>query len=148
MGVFADTAHDMRTYLLNQEVRVMEFIVSRCGLNSYWKDPVTFAILDERGEIVAAALFEGFRETWCNMHTAILPGFSLTRKELKHAFSIPFHAFGLRKVLGIVPANNQAAIEFNTRLGFKCEGILTDATPDGEDILLFALNKDQCRWIR
>lgn len=148
MGVFADTAHDMRTYLLNQESRVMEFIVAQCGLNSYWKDPVTFAAIDERDVIVAAVLFEGFRETWCNMHTAILPGFALTRKELKHAFSIPFHAFGLRKVLGMVPANNQAAIQLNTRLGFRQEGLLTNATTDGEDLLLFAMNKDQCRWIR
>lgn len=148
MGVFADTSHDMRTYLFNQESRVMEFVVSQCGLSSYWKDPVTFAAVDETDRIIAAVLFEGFRETWCHMHTAILPGFSLTRKELRHAFSIPFHVFGLRKVLGMVPASNLSAIQLNQRLGFTQEGCLTDATADGEDLLIFAMNKTACRWIR
>lgn len=148
MGVFDDTAHDMRTYLFNQENRVMEFIVSQCGLDTYWDRPVTFAALDENDRIVAAVLFEGFRETWCNIHTAIRPGYSLTRQELKHAFLIPFSSFRLRKVLGMVPANNQAAIDLNTRLGFRQEGLLTNATCDGGDLLLFAMNKDQCRWIR
>lgn len=147
MGLFAQPLPAMRTYLLNQESRVMEFIVSQCGLKTYWDKPVTFAVLGPDDEIIAAALFEGFRETWCNIHTAIKPGVSLTRKELRHAFSIPFVAFGMRKVLGFVEQGNQAAIRMNERLGFQLEGVLTNATSEGKDLLVFALNKDQCRWI-
>jgi len=61
-------------------------------------------------------------------------------------FHYPFEQLGCNKLFGTVPANNEAALSFNLKLGFRVEQVIKDVYPDG-DMILMAMHRAECRWL-
>ena len=105
-------------------------------------DAETIGLEDDDGNILAATVFDGFSKCDCNMHIASNgTGRWLTREFLVRSFAYPFLQLGMRRVTGLVPANNERALKFDLRLGFQIEGQLKDALPD-QDIILLGMTRD------
>lgn len=100
------------------------------------------------GQLVAGVLYEHWngRNLW--MHVAAEPGASwMTRSYLRACFVYPFVSCGVSRVSGYVDANNADAVRFNLRLGFRPEARLAGAAGDGGDVVIFAMRRDECRFI-
>ena len=54
---------------------------------------------------------------------------------------------GCRRVTGLVHDNNHDARRFDEHLGFKQEGVLRKAAPDGDDMIVYGMLREECRWI-
>lgn len=99
-------------------------------------------------ELVAGVLYEGFngRNVW--MHVAAAPGARwLVRDYLRACFAYPFQVCGVDRISGYVNESNAAARRFNEHLGFREEARLRGATPDGGDVIIFAMWRHDCRHI-
>lgn len=97
--------------------------------------------------IVAVTVFDGFSLCDCNMHIASNgSGHWLTRKFLISSFAYPFIQLKLRRVTGLVPAKNEAALKFDLHLGFEFEGRCKNALPD-DDIIILGLLRENCKYI-
>lgn len=99
------------------------------------------------GELSAVVVWDGFSEADCNIHV-VSDGSRrwLNRKLMVAAFSYPFIQLRLRRVTGLVPAKNTAALAFNRRLGFVLEGVCRHALPD-DDIVVLGMLREHCPWI-
>lgn len=103
---------------------------------------------ERRGELVAVCVFDTFSANDCQMHIASDGSRRwLTREFLVHAFAFPFIQCNLNRVTGMVAANNNDAIRFDERLGFRREGYHPLAGSNGEDIISFGLLRRDCRFI-
>lgn len=132
--------------IYGQDETLIPWASQRIGLDSFRPDAK--AIGQERdGEVVAVVVFDGFSDVDCCMHIASDGSRKwLTRELLTRAFAYPFIQLGLRRVTGLVPADNADALRFDEHLGFVREGYHPNATKSG-DLISLGLLRENCRFI-
>lgn len=100
------------------------------------------------GELVAGVAYEGFNGQNMWIHVAAMPGARwLVRDYLRACFAYPFLVCGVRRLSGYVNESNAAARRFNEHLGFREEARLHGAAPDGGDVILMVMWKEECRHV-
>jgi RimJ/RimL family protein N-acetyltransferase len=104
------------------------------------------ASVSDDGRLMGAVLYTNYRSGSIEMTQAGVPGW-LTLGSLRTLFGYPFLQLGCRRVGGLVHRKNRLARDINERLGFRMEGVLKDAFPNGDGIL-YGMTRSECRWIR
>lgn len=84
----------------------------------------------------------------CQMHMVNLKGGYTPKDLLKAAFDYPFNQCGIEKTFGLVNSNNTKAMEYDQKLGFKEIMRFAGMHEDNGDIVIFEMNKADCRWIK
>ena len=84
----------------------------------------------------------------CQMHMVNLKGGYTPKELLKSAFDYPFNQCKLKKVFGIVNSNNIKAMEYDQKLGFKEVKRFAEMHDNNGDLVVFEMDKADCRWIR
>lgn len=138
----------MTTRLIyGQEDRLLPWASARIGIPRFRRDAYCIG-LERDGELVAVVVFDCFSDTDCNMHIASDgTGRWMNKSLLLAAFAYPFGQLGLRRVTGLVPAKNQAALNFDQNLGFVREGYHKHALPD-DDIISLGMLREDCRFFK
>ena len=100
------------------------------------------------GELVAAAVYEGFNGVNIWVHLAAVPGARwMTRDYLRACFAYPFLVCGVQRLSGYVNASNAAACRLNAHFGYRVEAALSGAAFDGGDVLIYTMRRKDCRFI-
>lgn len=132
--------------IYGQEERLLPWAEARTMGGRFRRDAYAIG-LERDGELVAVVVYDGFSETDCNIHIASDgTGRWMNRALLAAAFAYPFTQLGLRRVTGLVPAKNAAALAFDEHLGFVREGYHPRALPD-DDLITLGLLREDCRFI-
>lgn len=131
----------MHSIVYGQNHRFVYWAEDVIGLE-FRSDAESIGLADEAGKIRAAVVFDNFSKCDVNMHVASDGSRAwLNREYIVRCFAYPFVQLGMRRVTGLVPANNADALRFDLRLGFEIEGRLRDALPD-QDIILLGMTRD------
>jgi RimJ/RimL family protein N-acetyltransferase len=100
-----------------------------------------------KGAIIAGVVYHSYRPKYnIEMSIAAITPKWATRKTLKALFAYPFMQLGLPRVTAVVSAKDKSVQRFDERLGFKREGLMRDAHPDGDAVIYGLLRKD-CKYI-
>lgn len=100
------------------------------------------------GELVAAAIYEGFNGQNMWAHLAGVPGGRwMTRDFLRAGFAYPFLVCGVQRLTGWVDASNTQARRLNEHLGYSVETVLRGAAHDGGDVLIYVMWRKDCRYV-
>lgn len=132
--VFGDHAHALR--IANAAGTLYNPVADQC-----------IARTDADGELLGGVLFQAYTGASIAIHMA---GFTPTwanRDILWAAFHYPFEQLKVRQVMGQVPETNAAALEINLKLGFKEVARIAGVYEDGAAVI-FAIQKDECRWLK
>lgn len=98
------------------------------------------------GSLAGFVGFDGWTPGAAWMHVATdAPG--ACRGLLRAAFSYVFEECGRSVALGSVRAGNARSLALAKRLGFSEVARLRDAWAPGEDVVLFEMRRESCRWI-
>lgn len=81
------------------------------------------------------------------MHVAIERPIAV-RKLAPAAFDYVFNQAGKMVAIGVVPAHNRRALEFDLHLGFREVHRVRDGWAPGDDMVLLEMRKDECRFIQ
>ena len=111
-----------------------------------WLDPQGIGITWTDGGIAAGAVYEGFTPYSVRMHVASEGKNWLTHKFLRRMFWYPFVECGLRRVTFFIAASHTKSLRFAQHFGAVVEGVMRDAAPDGDLVVLGMLRSD-CRYI-
>ena len=104
--------------------------------------------LRKHGALVAAAIYEGFNGQNMWAHLAGLPGARwMTRDFLRAGFAYPFLVCGVKRLSGYVNAGNTEARRLNEHFGYQEEARLAGAAPDGGDVILYVMRRENCRFL-
>lgn len=107
----------------------------------------TALTLKKHGQVVAAALYDGFTGGNVFIQVAGSPGTPwLTRAALRWAFGYPFSQLGVERVSAWVEADNERAIKFNEHVGFTLEHTLPRAGRKGQAVHLYRMFREDCRY--
>ena len=105
--------------------------------------------LRKDGELVAAAVYEGFNGQNMWVHLAGVPGQRwMTRDFLRAGFAYPFLVCGVQRLSGYVNSSNLAARRLDEHFGYRVEATLKGAAPDGGDVLIYVMWRKDCRYVR
>jgi len=117
------------------------------GIRNFRPDAVTITAL-KAGEITAVTVFDTFSDNDCQIHVASDGSRNwLSRQYLQMVFAYPFRQLGLRRLTSLVSVNNAASLSFCQQCGFIREGQLRKAAESGEDLVLFGMLREECRWL-
>lgn len=104
--------------------------------------------LEKDGELVAGALYEGFNGQNVWVHLAGQPGKRwMNREFLRYGFHYPFNEMGVKRISGYVNASNTEARRLNEHFGYQEEARLKGAAPDGGDVILYVMWRENCRFL-
>ena len=104
--------------------------------------------VNEQNQIEWVVGYTAFIGKTCQMHMVNLKGGYTPKQLLKAAFEYPFGQLGMIKVFGIVNSLNTKAMEYDQKLGFKEAARFEGVHDDGGDIVVFCMDKADCRWIK
>ena len=104
--------------------------------------------LERDGELIAGVLYEGYNGHNVWMHVAGQPGSRwMTRDFLKYCFHYPFNELGVSRVSAYVEASNGPAHKLDAHIGFKPEARLKGVASDGGDVIIYAMTREDCRYV-
>ena len=127
------------TYLVfGEKGRVGDWVATRVGQYSSWGDFYAMGA-EVNGKLSAGLVFNNFTPCSATVHLAISKPTRVLSELLDHAFLYAFDTCGLRRLTGLVEANNAKSLKIIKRLGFVEEGVMRQAGEDGQDIIIFAL---------
>ncbi len=138
----------MARTIIADAARIGEFVKSRMDFSVDWTDFKAIGI-ERDGRVVAGVVYEGMTSRDVNMHCAIDDPSAVNYAWMFTVFDYPFNQCGLIRVTGLVPRSNTKALSFDIdKVGFKVEGIVRKAFPNGDDVVVLGMLKDECKWIR
>jgi len=104
--------------------------------------------LKKDGELIAGCIFEGINRYNAWVHLAAVPTKRwMTKQYLKECFGFAFNELKVQYLRGYVNASNHDAIKLDEHFGYKREAILKGAAPDGGDVILYVMQRQECRYI-
>lgn len=104
------------------------------------------------GKLIAAVIYNNFTcQLDGSFFDAEMSVYSIdkswaTRQYLKAVFSYPFTQLKLERVHTACSAQDEGAIMFNKKVGFKPEGYHRGAWILGGDMISFGMLKGECKW--
>jgi len=107
-----------------------------------------FAMINESGRIRAACAYDDETAHSADIYCAIAPGARLTKRFIFTAFQAPFDIWGKTRLCVRISAGNIRSRRFAEHLGFRYEGTERGAGIDGENLLIYGMLKQECRFIR
>ena len=137
----------MNKIIFNDNKRIVKFVNKFQPINN---GPNIQGIgLERNGELVAGVLYDDYNGSNVWMHVAAHTGRRwLVRDYLYICFRYPFIQLDLNRVTGWVEENNKDARRFNEHLGFEKEAVLKNAGRNGQDVFLYVMHKQDCKWIK
>ena len=124
-----------------------DILLKEVGVQPCWDLQALFWT-DEASNIEWVIGYTAFIGKTCQMHMVNLKGGYTPKGLLFGAFDYPFNHLGLEKAFGIVNSLNTKAMEYDKKLGFIEAIRFPGVHDDGGDLVVFEMNKSDCRWIR
>jgi RimJ/RimL family protein N-acetyltransferase len=100
------------------------------------------------GEFMGGIIYTDFNHASIQMHVGSIHPRWIDRAILWMAFDFPFNKLGVKKIFGTIKESNRKALDFDLKLGFNLEARITDVYPDGEAMLVVAMYRDECRFLK
>jgi len=94
---------------------------------------------EKKGELAAGVVLNNFTPCSATVHLAVSTPTKSLSELLDHAFLYAFKTCKLRRLTGLVEANNAKSLKIIKRLGFVQEGVMREAGTDGQDIIVLVL---------
>lgn len=133
--------------VIDEHERIAAWVAARTGCDDHSWAGYACIGLELDGELVAGVVIEGYTGSNANIHVAGTGRNWLNRALLFTVFDYAFNQLKLKRLTGLVPASNDAALRFDLNLGFEPEAILPDGVPDGPLVVL-VMWPENCRYLR
>lgn len=103
--------------------------------------------VSKRGTVCGGVLYDGWTENSVQVHMATSTPIAW-RHLLPAAFQYPFEECGRGVLLGLVRGHNVASVKMCGHLGFREAYRVRDGVALGEDIIIFELRREECRFLK
>lgn len=135
-----------KSVVVGQKERVGAWVAERVGQNGAWSNYEALG-LERDGCLVAGVVLDSYVSgARCCMHVAAEGRDWLNREFLWLCFHYAFEQLGCNVVIGLVRSDNEAALRFDTHLGFEEVARIPGGSGDC-DLVILAMQRKTCRWL-
>lgn len=122
--------------------RHWDWLHARTGIN-YISDTKGVAAESNKGTILGVCACDTWTITGCQIHIAIDNPICLKNERFqKEVFNYIFGVARRKMAIGIIPANNERALRFDRKLGFREVYRIPDGSDEGVDLVIMILRKE------
>ena len=133
--------------VMEEHSRIAEWVARQTGCSAEaWAGYVCLGLENEAGELLAGIVLESYNGRSANVHVAGVGRHWLNRNMLTTFLHYCFNHLQLKRLTGLTPASNAAALAFNRHVGFEVEYVMPDGAADG-DLVIQVLRPENCRYI-
>jgi RimJ/RimL family protein N-acetyltransferase len=101
------------------------------------------------GDLVSGIVFNNFNGSNATAHIAVKRFTKLFPELLHHAIKYAFKENKLKRLTGMVEADNEKALKLDKHIGFEHEFTMRMAGNNGKDLIVLVLWPDKCqRWLK
>lgn len=133
-------------YVYDRQAELVTWAEARIPFCSF-RDDARAIGLEMDGSIAAVVVYDTFSTTNCFVHIASARRKWFSPQFATVAMAFPFLQCGHRRVSCIVSERNRLSLRLTRLFGWTQEGVLRSAGPEGEDVLLFGMLREECRWL-
>lgn len=101
--------------------------------------------IDENGSPIAGVLYDGYNGAIIHAHIWVDAERTPSREWYAAIFDYPFNQLRVTKIIGQVNSSNTEAIKLDVHLGFVLEAKIADYYEDGSSLMVYTMNRSQCR---
>lgn len=109
---------------------------------------VCVAHYDKDDKLTSGVIFNNSNNFSSEIHVASFKPNWASKELLYFTFFYAFKYKHWRKLFGLVPEGNQAAVELDLHLGFLMEARLMDVFGPDENLLILSMYDHQCRFLQ
>lgn len=129
------------------ELKVMQFICNLAG--QHHAVPVYSALGQyEDDQLTAGVIYHNHMGNDIGASIGVAKGHVLSRRFVFAMYRLPFCVLEVNRITVRVRESNRPSIELAEDFGFALEGTIRQGYPDGEDMLLYGMLKQECRWLK
>ena len=124
---------------------IAKFLTDRCPFVTLGATP--YSVLgnaDAHGKLIAAVVYEDFTKRSIEAHIAADGKGWLTPDYLGAIFRYPFRQLKVHRIICKIPASNAPSIKLCESFGFTREGLIREALPGDEDLLIYGMLDREC----
>lgn len=135
--------------LYDQQQRMLEWAAGRMGYPRFrFRDDAQAIGREKDGQLVGVVVYDTWSDGDCLIHV-VSDGSRrwFSREFCIRAMAYPFLQVGNRSITALVLTTNAPSIAMCRHFGFQQEGLLRRRGPAGEDMILFGLLREECRWL-
>ena len=128
---------------------VVDWVDSKIPGNPGFDQPQGLGILHD-GALTCAVVFDNWRPATKSVFVSIAVENKAKLKKsdfLPQFFDYGFNHLGCKRITCLIDKNNEKSIKLCSRIGFSYEGTLRQASPSGNDLLVFGMLEQECRWL-
>ena len=128
--------------------KIKSYVAEGLGLNfNDINDCLALGIVYQN-KIVGGVVYCDFQNktsAWINIYTDNKHWCS--QKTLKQIFGIGFDVLKCRRINALINTKNKSSISLAKRCGFKREGKMRQFRDDGQDVFVFGMLRNECKFI-
>lgn|GEM_PF-1261429 len=127
---------------------IVDWANSKIVGNPGFDNPVGFGIL-KQDKLIGAVVFDNYRpiaKSVC-VSIALTDKRALNRQKLRELFEYPFIKLSCNRLVCMIENCNTPSINLARQLGFVHEGTLRQASLNNNDILIFGMLRNECKWL-
>lgn len=124
--------------IFDEKERVGSWVADQVGQRSTWGSFYAMGA-EVNGELVSGVVFNNFNESNATAHIACSKPNKLFLELLDHSALYAFKHCGLKRLTGLVEADNEKALKLDQHIGFEIEGVMRQAGSTGQDVIVLVL---------
>ena len=101
----------------------------------------------ENGQIRGVCVADSFGIDSCNVHIGIERPFKQLKQFLAEISRHLFCVCGRERIFGLVPGDNDRALRFDRKIGFKEVARVPNGYGTGIDYIILGMEKAECPWL-
>lgn len=106
------------------------------------------SVLSDKGELYGVCAMDQWSGASVQLHIVIDNPLCLKgHMFLREVFNYIFNTAGRMVAMGFVASDNEKALRFDKKIGFKEIARVKDGIRAGTDTVILALHRNDCRWI-
>lgn len=101
------------------------------------------------GKIAAGMVYFDFQPGFgdVSLSAAVDTPKAITKRVLRELFTFPFITLGMRRITAFIACDNLHSVNVAKRAGFRAEGIKRNAGYNGQNVIMFGMLKEECKWL-
>ena len=124
--------------VFDDKERVGAWVAEQVDQRSPWGEFYSMGA-EKDGQLVSGIVFNNYNGSNATAHIAVSKPNKLFLELLDHAFVYAFETLGLRRLTGLVEADNSKALKLDKHIGFVEEGVMEQGGSDGQDLIVLVL---------
>ncbi len=133
--------------VMDEEGYTDEWLLAQEHIGVRWcEDTRGIVAVSAAGEVVGVCVFDTWTKGSVQVHIWISNPFAIKAGFLTEIANFAYGAGGVESLIGLVPADNQKALNFDRKIGFTEVARIRDGHAQGVDTVVLEMRRADCRW--